>query len=191
MGEKVESWKISIIRCEVLSILRGIDVGSVAPRMKGILEGAKIESGGIEDIAHDFIEKIISWKSQKSQLYGEIVAATFISEDDRKKSKFSEKLYKGIKHFLYNKWKKRIRAVSALSHSGEEFMQISNYVTALSNFMQDLSDEEKILVLWKLDLIDEEEAMKSLDVTRATLFNRFKKLKISFYKGMIKDDKNI
>ena len=124
-------------------------------------------------------------------MYGEIFAATFISEDDRKESKFSEKLYKGIKHFLYKKWKKRIRAVSSLSHSGEEFMQISNYVTGLSNFMQDLSDEEKILVLWKLDLIDEEEAMKSLDVTRATLFNRFKKLKISFYKGMIKDGKNV
>lgn len=187
----MESWKIIIIRRELLSILRGIDVGSVAPRMKGILQGAKIESGDIEDIAQDFMEKIINWKSQKSNLYAEIVSATLPEEADRKEAKFNEKLYKGIKHFLYNKWKKRTRALEALSGSGEEFMQKGNYVTALSSFMQDLNDEEKILVLWKLDLIDEEDAMTSLNVTRATLFNRFKKLKLSFYKGMIKEGFNV
>jgi hypothetical protein len=40
-----------------------------------------------------------------------------------------------------------------------------------------LSDEQKVLVLWKMDLLEEKTAMVKLSCSRATLFNRWNELK--------------
>jgi hypothetical protein len=49
-----------------------------------------------------------------------------------------------------------------------------------------LTEKETVLFNWQIELISEEEAMVLLDVSRATLFNRWKKLKVkileSYYK---------
>ena len=50
-----------------------------------------------------------------------------------------------------------------------------------------ISKEENIIMLWKMDLIDDSEAMISLDCSERTLYNRWDKLKDKFREAIVSD----
>lgn len=50
-----------------------------------------------------------------------------------------------------------------------------------------ISKEENIIMLWKMDLIDDTEAMTALECSERTLYNRWDKLKEKFREALIAD----
>jgi len=53
-----------------------------------------------------------------------------------------------------------------------------------------ISKEENIIILWKMDLIDDVEATISLDCSERTLYNRWDKLKEKFREAIVSEPSN-
>jgi len=50
-----------------------------------------------------------------------------------------------------------------------------------------ISKEENIIMLWKMDLIDDKDAMEGLECSERTLYNRWDKLKDKFREALVAD----
>jgi len=50
-----------------------------------------------------------------------------------------------------------------------------------------ISKEENVIMLWKMDLIDDAEAMEQLECSERTLYNRWDKLKDKFREALVAD----
>jgi len=178
-GMRMDGTRLDKIRMESTSILKGIEARKVSPRLRPILMKVLTSVGSPDDLVQELIIQFIEWDKRKSPLYYNLL---FLEVSDT----WNKELFILIKRFLYNKYKILVRRETENTIYLEEVMQIGSYNKALDSLMDSISEDEKVLVLWKLDLIEESEACDLLSISRATLFNRYKKFKLEFYKTAIK-----
>lgn len=178
-GMVMEGARLNKIRIESTSIIKGIEARKVSPRLRPILMKVLSSVGSPDDLVQELIIQFIEWDKRKSPLYYNLL---FLEVSDT----WNKELFIIIKRFLYNKYKILVRRETENTIYLEEVMQIGSYNKALDSLMDSISEDEKVLVLWKLDLIEENEACDILSISRATLFNRYKKFKLEFYKTAIK-----
>jgi hypothetical protein len=178
-GMRMDGTRLDKIRIESTSILKGIEARKVSPRLRPILMKVLSSVGSCDDLVQEVIIQFIEWDKRKSPLYYNLL---FLEVSDT----WNKELFILIKRFLYNKYKILVRRETENTIYLEEVMQIGSYNKALDSLMDSISEDEKVLVLWKLDLIEESEACDLLSISRATLFNRYKKFKLEFYKTAIK-----
>jgi len=178
-GMMMDGTRLDKIRRESTSILKGIEARKVSPRLRPILMKVLSSVGSPDDLVQELIIQFIEWDKRKSPLYYNLL---FLEVSDT----WNKELFIIIKRFLYNKYKILVRRETENTIYLEEVMQIGSYNKALDSLMDSISEDEKVLVLWKLDLIEENEACDILSLSRATLFNRYKKFKLEFYKTAIK-----
>lgn len=178
-GMRMDGIRLDKIRIESTSILKGIEARKVSPRLRPILMKVLSSVGSCDDLVQEVIIQFIEWDKRKSPLYYNLL---FLEVSDT----WNKELFILIKRFLYNKYKILVRRETENTIYLEEVMQIGSYNKALDSLMDSISEDEKVLVLWKLDLIEESEACDLLSISRATLFNRYKKFKLEFYKTAIK-----
>jgi hypothetical protein len=178
-GMMMDGTRLDKIRRESTSILKGIEARKVSPRLRPILMKVLSSVGSPDDLVQELIIQFIEWDKRKSPLYYNLL---FLEVSDT----WNKELFIIIKRFLYNKYKILVRRETENTIYLEEVMQIGSYNKALDSLMDSISEDEKVLVLWKLDLIEENEACDILSISRATLFNRYKKFKLEFYKTAIK-----
>jgi hypothetical protein len=178
-GMRMDGTRLDKIRIESTSILKGIEARKVSPRLRPILMKVLSSVGSCDDLVQEVIIQFIEWDKRKSPLYYNLL---FLEVSDT----WNKELFILIKRFIYNKYKILVRRETENTIYLEEVMQIGSYNKALDSLMDSISEDEKVLVLWKLDLIEESEACDLLSISRATLFNRYKKFKLEFYKTAIK-----
>lgn len=113
------------------------------------------------------------WAVECREYYGEVLVENYYAN-----RKTRQRIKIAVKNIISNKYHKQKRENKMKKSIAENIDRATGpKVLSILFAGTNLTKEENTLIYWKMDMLDDKDAMDILDCSRATLFNRWNRLK--------------